>query len=102
MQVLMRAVDQIEPGFYPPSWLVVVAALVVLLLIGSNTSVGAGMLLGGVFGLGTFLLFIFRTVIWAANNADPTAQAPELLTQLSIMLVVWIGIFGLIGVFARE
>lgn len=102
MQVLMQSAGQIDPDFYPPSWLVIVAAVTVLLLIGANTSVGAGMLLGGIFGLGTFMLFIFRAVIWAANNVDPTPQGLELLTQLSIMLTVWIGIFGLIGLLARE
>lgn len=102
MHVFMRTVDQMTPDFYPPAWLLIVAALAVLLLIGSNTSAGAGMLLGGIFGLGTFLLLMFRTVIWAANNTGPTTEGLELLTQLSIALAVWIGLFGVIGLLARE
>lgn len=102
MQVLTRSADQMTPDFYPPLWLVIVAALAVLLLIGRNTSVGAGAVLGGVFGLGTFLLVILRTMIWMLNNSGPTAEGLELLSQLSIALAVWIGLFGLIGMLARE
>lgn len=102
MQVFMRAADQTTPGFYPPLWLVIVAALAVLVLIGGNTSVGADAVLGGIFGLGTSLLIMFRTVIWMLNNSGPTTEGLELLSQLSIALAVWIGLFGLIGMLARE